>query len=58
MWDLNVLTRDQTSASALGAQSLNHRTTRELPSSRYILITVCVYIYIYIYIFYIMLLHT
>ena len=47
MWDLNVLTRDQTSASALGAQRLNHQTTREVPSSRYILITVCVFFFFF-----------
>lgn len=30
MWDLSVLTRDQTSASVLGAQSLNHQTNKEV----------------------------
>ena len=31
MWDLSSLTKDQTQAPALGAQSLSHWTTRELP---------------------------
>ena len=31
MWDLVPLTRDQTSFSVLGAQSLSHWTTREVP---------------------------
>ena len=31
MWDLSSLTRDQTSAPALGARHLNHWTAREVP---------------------------
>ena len=31
MWDLSSLTRDQTLTLCIGRQSLNHRTTREVP---------------------------
>ena len=33
MWDLSSLTRDGNCAPALGAQSLHHGTTREVPAS-------------------------
>ena len=32
MWDLSSPTRDQTHTSCIGRQSLNHRTTREVPN--------------------------
>ena len=47
MWDLGALARDQTSASVLGAQSLNHQTAREVPSSRYTLIKVCLFFFLH-----------
>ena len=35
MWDLSSLTRDQTHAPKVEAQSLNHWTTREVPIPLY-----------------------
>ena len=32
IWDLSSLTRDQTRAPYIERQSLNHRTTREVPT--------------------------
>ena len=33
MWDHSSLTRDRTSTPCIGRQSLNHWTTREVPSN-------------------------
>ena len=42
MWDLSSLTRLQTHIPCVGRQSLNHWTTREVP-------TVCLYFFFSIY---------
>ena len=40
MWNLSSLTRDQTHAPALKAQSLNHGTAREVPKYGFVVVVV------------------